>query len=717
MKTFGIDPRRFGIFASPTALCSPFSAPCSLSLQLFYTKNTIFFRFDCIICPMLTLPEKLIFILAALATLAAVFFAVRRLARIITAGHGNPDWRLAWKRLLNVLGRMVTFQPVFRSRLWPSLFHAFVGWGFGFYVLVNLVEVTKGFLPGFAIPGPVGDVYRLLADLSSVAVLVGIVFFVIRRFVFRPANLSTRETTLLSPNARFGIKRDSAIVATFIFFHVGGHFVGESLALAAAGKPDNWQPFASALAGLWSGMSLPAIVVSQHVAFWLALGLIMVFIPYFPYSKHVHLFFAPLNYLLKPERRSIGELGYINMDDTSITQFGASKLSDLGWEQVMDAYACIMCFRCQDACPAYSTGKLLSPAALEINKRYFLNTVNSLKDSPPLTGFAIPSEAVWACTSCGACVDICPVGNEPMRDILDIRRNLVLMENTFPKQLETAFRGMERAANPWGVPPTERMKWAEGLKVPTIEQNPQPELLWWVGCAPATDARAQKTARAFAKILNAAGVNYAVLGQNEQCTGDSARRAGREDIFFGLATANVELLNEVKPRRIVTTCPHCLHTLKNEYPAFGGNYKVIHHTQLINELIASGKLPLEPRAAGENRQPSITYHDPCYLGRHNGIYADARLVLKDADSDLVEMPRHADKSFCCGAGGTQMWKEEEHGTSRVSAVRVAEARATGAETMAVACPFCMIMLTDAAKADGEALKVVDIAEVIADRIK
>ncbi len=666
---------------------------------------------------MLTLPEKIIFTLAALATLAAAFFAVRRLVRIISAGHGKPDWRLAWKRLLNILGRMVTFQPVFRFRFWPSLFHALVGWGFGFYLLVNLVEVVKGFLPGFVIPGGVGDVYRLLADVLSVAVLVGIVFFVIRRFVFRPDNLSTRQSTLLSPKARFGIKRDSAIVATFIFFHVGAHFVGDSFAITAAGHPDIWQPFASMAAGLWSGMSQPALAVGQHIAFWLAIGLIMAFIPYFAYSKHVHLFFTPLNYLLKPERRSIGELGYINLEDTSIQQFGASRLNDLGWEQLMDAYACIMCFRCQEVCPAYSTGKVLSPAALEINKRYFLNTVNTLKDSPPLTEFAIPPEAVWACTSCGACVDICPVGNEPMRDILEIRRSLVLMENSFPKQLESAFRGMERAANPWGVPAIERMKWAEGMNIPTIAQNPEPEVLWWVGCAPATEARAQKTARAFAKILQAAGVNFAVLGQAEQCTGDSARRAGREDIFFGLATANVELLNEVKPRRIVTTCPHCLHTLKNEYPAFGGNYEVIHHTQLINELMAGGKLRLEPPAPVKNRPASITYHDPCYLGRHNGIYADPRLALKYAGSDMVEMPRHADLSFCCGAGGTQMWKEEEHGSARVSAVRIAEARATGADTMAVACPFCMIMLTDAAKAEGEQVKVVDVAEIVAGRIK
>jgi Fe-S oxidoreductase len=666
---------------------------------------------------MLSIPEKIIFILAALATLAAVYFAIRRLARIIGAGHGKPDWKLAWKRIINVLSRMATFQPVFRSRFWSSLFHGLVGWGFIFYVLVNLVEVAKGLLTGFVIPGVVGDIYRLLADLSSVAVLAGIVYFIIRRFIFRPAALSTRQTTLLSAKARFGIWRDSAIVASFIFIHVGSHFVGESFAITATGKADAWQPFASALAPLFAGMSMQGLIIGEHVAFWLALGTIMLFIPYFPYSKHVHLFFAPLNFLLKPERRSIGELSYINLDDTSIQQFGAAKLNDLGWEQLMDPYACIMCFRCQEVCPAYATGKVLSPAALEINKRYFLNTINTLQDSPNLTEFAIPTEAVWACTSCGACVDICPVGNEPMRDILDIRRNLVLMENTFPKQLETAFRGMERAANPWGVPPTERMKWAEGLHVPTMEQNPEPEVLWWVGCAPATDARAQKTARAFASILNAAGVNFAVLGQNEQCTGDSARRAGREDIFFGLASANVEILNEIKPKRIVTTCPHCLHTLKNEYPAFGGNYEVIHHTQLINELITSGKLKLQAQLPAEGKQANvITYHDPCYLGRHNGIYTEPRKVLNEAGSSLIEMPNHSDKSFCCGAGGTQMWKEEQPGSARVSAVRVAEARATGAGKMAVACPFCMIMLTDAAKAENDPIQVVDVAEIVAERI-
>ena len=300
-----------------------------------------------------------------------------------------------------------------------------------------------------------------------------------------------------------------------------------------------------------------------------------------------------------------------------------------------------------------------------------------------------------------------------MRDILDIRRNLVLTENEFPRQLQTAFRGMERSVNPWNVSPAERMKWAEGLPVPTIEQNPEPDILWWVGCAPATDARSQKTAQAFAKILNAAGVNFAVLGKNEQCTGDSARRAGNEYLFNELASANVAILNDLNPKRIVTTCPHCLHTLKNEYPAFGGNYTVIHHTQLIQELVSAGKLHLTV----DGDKLKITYHDPCYLSRHNRIVDPPRDVLGEVNQEVIEMPRHAFLSFCCGAGGAQMWKEEEHGDQNVNLARFAEAKATGASTLAVACPFCMTMLNDAAKADGESLKVLDIAEIVAEQLK
>jgi len=662
---------------------------------------------------MLLLVEKILFAIAVVVTASAAWFAVKRLAGQISGGKGKPDWKLVPRRLFQVILKVGVFQPVFRFRFLTSIFHAMVGWGFGFYLLVNIVDVLRGYISGFEIPGMAGNIYRLLADVLTVSVMVGMIFFLIRRFVFKSTLLTTRDSTLLNPQARAGIRRDSAIVGTFILLHVGSRFAGESFVIASEGHADAWQPFASVLATLWNGWSSTALMVGEHVGFWLALGLILAFIPYFPYSKHVHLFFAPLNFLLKPERRSIGELSKLDFDDESVEQFGASNLADLGWEQLMDAYACIMCYRCQEVCPAYNTGKILSPAALEINKRYALNHVSSSSlPEIPLRDL-IPDEAVWACTSCGACVDICPVGNEPMRDILDIRRSLVLMENAFPKQLETAFRGMERNVNPWNISPSERMRWADGLNVPTIEQNPEPEILWWVGCAPATDARAQKTSQAFVKILKAAGVNYAVLGQNEQCTGDSARRAGNEFLFNELTASNVELLNRVAPRRIVTTCPHCLHTLKNEYPAFGGNYQVIHHTQLINELAAAGKLHMQT----EGELIKVTFHDSCYLGRHNQIYDAPRENLKASGAEVVEMPRHADKSFCCGGGGAQMWKEEEHGTENVNLARFAEAKATGAETVAVGCPFCLTMLNDASKVDGGSIQVKDVAELVAEKLK
>ena len=669
---------------------------------------------------MLSLIEKLLFVIAVLLSLYFTWIGVHRIIKIIGRGQGKPDWTLIRKRLWEVALKVGTFQPVFRFRLGPSLLHALIGWGFLFYLLVNLAELVQGYIPGYRFlqeTGALGNTYRLLADLFTLGVLVGISGMIIRRFVINPPVLSVRESTMLDPRARKGIKRDSAIVASFVIVHAVGRLLGESVFLAGHG-PDAWQPFATTVAGLFAGMNEGTLTVLEHVGFWMSLGSIVAFLPYFPHTKHIHLFFAPINFTLKPERKSIGELGYVNFEDESVEQFGATNLEHLGWEQLMDSYACIMCMRCQEVCPAYNTGKVLSPAALEINKRYYFNHEEGTKfangeDSKPLLEFAINEEAVWACTSCGACVDICPVGNEPMRDILDIRRSLVLMENNFPKQLENAFRGMERNANPWSVSPTERMKWAEGLDVPTIETNPEPEILWWVGCAPATDARAQKTAQAFAKILNASGLSFAVLGQNEQCTGDSARRAGNEYLFFELASANVEILNEVKPPRIVTTCPHCLHTIKNEYPAFGGEYEVIHHTQLINELVGAGKIQLEVKSDALE----VTFHDPCYLGRHNEIFEAPRENLRAAGLVTIEMPRHGAKSYCCGAGGAQMWKEEEHGEANVNLTRFKEAKATGVKTLAVGCPFCMTMLNDASKADGGEIAIKDVAEVVAEQLK
>jgi len=660
---------------------------------------------------MLTLVEKILFAIATVVSLYFTYKGTQRIIANISSGQGKVDWSLAWKRLGELILKIGLFKPVFRFRFGVSVLHGLIGWGFFTYLLVNIADVIYAYT-NFKLldnTGLFGDVYRLIVDFTGVGILIGMASLAFRRYILRPATLSTRETTLLNPSARTGILLDSAIVTATFFTHNLMRLLGESFHLASQGRTDSWQPIISAVSGLWSGVDASVLSAGEHVTFWLSIGAVVAFLPYFPYSKHIHLFITPLNFALKPERKSIGQLSYVNLDDQSIEQFGAAKMKDLGWEQIMDSYACIQCFRCQEVCPAYNTGKILSPAALEINKRYHLKTGNT--DVPMLN--LISEEAVWACTSCGACVDICPVGNEPMRDILDIRRNLSMMESQFPKQLENAFKGIERNANPWNVPQSDRLKWAEGLNVPTIEQNPEPDVLWWVGCAPATDARAQKTAQAFAKILNTAGVNFAVLGRNESCTGDPARRAGREDIFFAMASQNVEMLNEVKPKRIVATCPHCLHTIKNEYPSFGGNYEVVHHTQFINELVGAGKISLEV----DKEQFTVTFHDPCYLGRHNKITDAPRDALKSMGALTIEMPRNSAKSFCCGAGGAQMWKEEENGSARVNQTRFAEAKSTGASTLAVGCPFCMAMMTDASKADGGEIQVKDVAELVAERLK
>lgn len=667
---------------------------------------------------MLSNPEKILFIIAAGITAIAVLIVMRRIIRIIARGHGAPDWSLVPKRLIETLTKTLALTPVWRMRFWTSFFHAMVVWAFMFYLFVNIGDVLEALITGYVFlgTGTLANVYRLLADVLSVSALLGMAALLLRRFALNPAALQTRESTLLNPKARTGMRRDSLIVGLFIIFHVGGRFFAKSFQIAREGA-DAWQPFATALASAWASWNEAALAAGEHFGFWLALGLIMAFFPYFLLSKHIHLFMAPLNFLLTPEYESPGQLIKLDFEDESIEQFGATNLEDLGWNQIFDAYACIMCNRCQDACPAYSTGKVLSPAALEINKRYFINQEGARlaageASSQTLLEFAITEEAVMACTACGACTDICPVGNDPMRDIMDIRRSMVLMENKFPDEWQSAFRGMERNVNPWNVPQTERMKWAEGLEVPTYEENPEADILWWVGCAPSTDARAQKTAQALAKVLKSADVNYAVLGKREQCTGDSARRAGNEYLFFELATANVEILNEVNPKRILTTCPHCMHTLENEYPEFGGNYEVVHHSEFIDELVNAGRLSL-----AEGTIDKVTFHDPCYLGRQNDVLIEPRQILQSVSGDFVEMAQGGKTSFCCGAGGAQMWKEEEEGSVRVSAERMQQAKETGADTVALGCPFCMVMLSDAAKAEAPDMKLMDIAEIVAENLE
>lgn len=667
---------------------------------------------------MLTPFEKFIFVFAVIATIYNGYLGFRKVFLVIRRGQGDVGDDQIVRRAITAALNWLFLRPTWKVRKVSSLFHAFIAWGFIFYFLVNFGDVVEGYFPvTFLGTGWIGNLYRLVADVLSVGVLVGMVYFLVRRFIFRAPALQYRENVMLLDRVKAGgIRRDSLIVGLFILFHVGFRFLGQSFKLAQHGA-DPFQPFATVVSALWLGWSETALVVAEHVAWWVALGLILAFIPYFPYSKHIHLIMSGVNFLVRPQRTALGALEPIDFADESIEQFGVAKLEHLPWKHLLDAYACIMCNRCQDACPAYATGKELSPAALEVNKRYYINAhLDALAAGEPspdrLLDYAISESAVWACTACGACIEVCPVGNEPMFDILYMRRNQVLMESEFPAQLQTAFSGMERTGNPWKMSRSDRLKWAAGLDVPTVDENPDFEVLWWVGCAPAYDMRAQATARAFAKVLKAAGVNFAVLGDLENCTGDAARRAGNEALFYELAQQNIATLNEVRPKRIVTTCPHCLHTLGKEYPAYGGHYQVIHHTELLAELIAEGKITPGPWQDG-----SVTFHDPCYLGRHNGIFEAPRAVLESAVGSIVEMPRNRSKSFCCGAGGAQMWKEEEHGTEAVNMNRYKEAAATGAGTIAVGCPFCLTMLTDASKRSGEGgLQVRDIVELVAESL-
>ena len=675
---------------------------------------------------MLTLAEKLLFLAAVVVSFYLSYLRFRQLYLVVRRGAGEfPSRGELVGRLAHAAGRWLTFGNLWKSRGRAGVFHALIAWGFVFYLLVNFGDLLQGYLPiRFLDENPLGAVYRFLADIITVAILTGMVYFLLRRFVVHTPALGYHDNVKLVDEVKAGgIRRDSLVVGLFILLHVGFRLLGESFTIALTrqltGLGDPAQPFANGVSLIWGGMSASSLTVGQHLGWWVALGLVLAFLPYFPRTKHLHLIMSGVNFLARPPRTSLGELPPLDFEDESIEEFGADRLEQLPWPHLVDAYACIMCNRCQDVCPAYVTGKELSPAALEINKRYAINSqaeaIAAGADTPSLLDYAISESAVWACTACGACIDICPVGNEPMFDIMHLRRYQALTADSFPQTLQQAYRGIERQGNPWNQSARERLAWAEGLAVPTVDEKPDADILWWVGCAPSYDPRARQTARAFAKVLNHAGVNYAVLGEMESCSGDAARRSGREDLFWGMAENNIELLNEVAPRRIVTTCPHCLHAIGKEYHQYSqsdNRFDVIHHTQLLSELVAARKLEYNLQQDGV-----VTFHDPCYLGRHNGIVDAPRTLLQAGNIQLEEMPRHGQQSFCCGAGGAQFWKEEEPGERAVSSERYAEARSTGADTVAVGCPFCLTMMSDAATAAQEGVAVKDVVELIAESLE
>jgi Fe-S oxidoreductase len=639
------------------------------------------------------------------------------------------------RRLAYAFLTAFTQRRTFRGRPVISFFHAFIFYGFVFYLLVNLIDGVEGYFP-FTIPSsnPAGALYNLCADLLSFLVLLGVIALVVRRFLvpsrrdfdFNPKTLIDRKT----PRK---VTRDSVIVSVFILFHVGSRAIGQAARLKLAGM-DRFQPFA----GLLSHLVPPAHAEALRLfGYWGALGSVLLFLAYFPWTKHVHIFMAPLKYFFARTANS-GRLPAMDLEldpppdgsESEAREIGAGKLEDMAWPRLLDAFACIQCNRCQDACPATATGKSLSPSALEINKRMELNRLGAgggllaiqssafekgVSSPRPLLAFALSPEALWACTTCGACMEVCPVQDEPMLDIIDIRRNQVMMKGEFPNPLQTAFRGMERARNPWGIGRDQRMAWAEGLAVKTVEENPNADVLYWVGCAASYDPQAQRTARALVQLLNLAKVNFAVLGKHESCTGDSARRAGNEYLYTQLAGENIRTLNRVNPKLIVATCPHCMNTIGNEYSQLGGNYLVVHHTELLRKLVADGRL--EAAAA----PGAVAYHDPCYLGRHNGVYDSPRDVLRGLTGEFVELERSREKSFCCGAGGAQFWKEEEPGSERISDNRYREAErslasASGPKVLAVACPFCKSML-ESTPGKGTDIAVKDVAELLLEGVE
>jgi Fe-S oxidoreductase len=672
---------------------------------------------------MLTVPEKIIFALLTVASLSYAYIHFRRMFRIINRGSGELNYSELPKRILTGILALFNQGRILRDRPVTSLFHYAVAWGFIVYILVNIVDVLEGYSAGFHFLGDTlaANLYLLLADILTVGVLVGIIYLIIRRFIARTPALQTRENVKLMPEAARGIPLDSVIVGGFIFLHVGFRLSAVSFLVAQEGG-DSWQPFASLAAHIWYSFSLSeeALTIGWHISWWIALGLILAFIPYFPYSKHAHLFMGPLNFMVKNRGSEVGSLTPVDFEDESIEQYGAARLTELQKQHILDAYACIMCNRCQDACPAYVTGKELSPSALEINKRYYVRTharnlaTGTDGDELPLLEYAISEEAVWACTTCGACVDICPVANEPMFDIVHMRRNQVMMESAFPAELKNTFQNLERNFTPWAFSHAERAAWADGLDIPVASGNPDFEFLYWVGCAGSYDNRYRKVSRAFSQLMKIAGIKFAILGNEEKCNGDTARRLGNEYLAQTLMKENVETLNRYKVRKIVTTCPHCFNIFSNEYPDFGGTYEVIHHTDFLRSLVHSGRIKVS-----KEQHAKIIYHDSCYLGRYNSVYDSPRDILKSiAGVELAEMRRSRDKGFCCGAGGGRMWMEEKVGKS-VNIERTEEALSLEPNIIGTACPFCMTMMSDGVKAKerGDDVAVKDIAELLLEAVQ
>ncbi len=622
-----------------------------------------------------------------------------------------------------------------------GVMHAGIFWGFVLLTIGTANIVTGGIIEmvlSAPLDGAIWIAISAMQNIVAVIVIASILWAFWRRLVSRPKRLTYNRDALLILSMIGGVVATELLAEAFEFALHGdqpGAFVSAALAVPLR------------------GLSPEALELGFQALWWGHMVLVAAFLVYLPFSKHLHIATAFPNIWFR-KLRPRGELPAMDLEREDAS-FGLKSLQDLGWKDLLDGFTCTECGRCQQACPAWNTGKPLNPKTfimgirdMSVEAEHGLDLIpNSpiVRETYGLGGAtpapermaslivddAIPYEAVWDCVTCGACVEACPVLIEHVDKIVGLRRNLVLEESRFPAELAGAFRGMEGQGNPWGQPASTRLDWTKGLpfEVPTVASMAadgrldELEVLYWVGCAAAFDERNKRVARAFATCLDAAGVPFAVLGQEESCTGDPARRMGNDYVFQILASGNVETLNRygMGERTIVTACPHCFNTIGNEYAQLGGSFKIVHHSVYLQGLLADGRL----RVADEGPTSSVTFHDSCYMARYNGVIAAPRDVLGSVPGvELREMEKSGKNTFCCGAGGGRMWMEETRGT-RINAERTRQALETGAETVATSCPFCMVMmkdgLADAASAAAPAtssgtVSARDISEILADSL-
>jgi Fe-S oxidoreductase/nitrate reductase gamma subunit len=665
------------------------------------------------------IPDAWVLVFYSVTPVLLIWGAWHFSLRVRNWERGAPDRRATTKenvgRRLKDFRAGVYMQTLLRDR-GAGLMHSMIYFGFLTLLAVTTVLEIDHQMPP-ALKFLHGDVYRgyaLVGDVAGVVFTVGVLWAIYRRYIQRVYRIRIKSKP-----------EHALILATFLVLGVTG-FTTEMFRIALEGRPDHevWSVVGYPLSGLVDGWGAEALS-NWHRSQWIIhVAAFFTFLVILPITMLRHMFTSPLNMYLRDRERPKGAMKAMpNLMETELETFGASVIEDFTWKQLLDTDACTMCGRCTSVCPAHATGKALDPREIVLKTgEVMAATAAGSPVSPPLGVDSeitissnamferITAEEIWQCTSCKACDEICPVNIEILDKILDMRRYLSLMESNFPTELGSAYRSMENSGNPWGMAQDDRAAWAKDLDgVEVVEPGSEldHEYLYWVGCAGSFDDKNQKVTQATAKLMQRAGIDFAILGPSEMCTGDPARRSGNEYIFQMLAMQNIETLDSMAVKKIVTQCPHCFNTLLNEYPQLGGHYEVIHHSQLLSHLIDTGQLDL----SGARLDERITYHDSCYLGRHNDIYMGPRKVVGAiAGVEVVEMGRTGTKGMCCGAGGARMWMEETVG-KKVNDERSQEAIATGATRVATACPFCYIMLDDGVKGAGKEEDQVRVADI------